>query len=374
MTPQATECKKCLMSETVDPRLTFSDGACQHCVTFEKNVRVRIAAVRGQAALASEALKIRRRKTKSPYDCVLGLSGGVDSSYLAYLAVDLGLNPLCVHIDNGWNSELASSNVEKLVKGLELDLYTVVLDAETFHDLQKAFLIASVPDVEIPSDHAIQASLWQTASKFRIRTILSGMNYASESSSIPHWSYGHADWKYIKSVWKLGGHPNPSRFPHFTKVGLVRWAFVKQIRSISLLNYADFNKHQAVQLLKNRLGWQEYSSKHSESVYTRWVQGFLLPEKFNIDKRYMHLSDLIRSGQLSKAEAAEELKRNHYPKEDLRADTALVLKKLGLSNRELAEILRTKPASFREFPNSEFLDTSFRQLLNLARRLGVYPR
>ena len=374
MTRRATKCRKCLMSDTVDTRLTFSDGICAHCVTFEKKVGVRIAAVRGHAALSREAKKIRARASNSQYDCVLGLSGGVDSSYLAYLAVELGLNPLCVHVDNGWNSELASSNVEKVVKGLELDLYTVVLDAETFHDLQRAFLIASVPDVEIPSDHAIQASLWQTASKFGIRTILSGMNYAGESSSIPHWSYGHADWKYIKSVWKLGGRPNPSKFPHFTKTGLARWAFVRQIRSISLLNYANFNKDQAVNVLKNRFGWQEYSNKHFESVYTRWAQGFLLPEKFNIDKRYMHLSDLIRSGQISKAEAAEELAKNHYPKEDSSADTALVLKKLGLSDREFAKILNTKPASFREFPNFEFLDARFRQLLNLARRLGAYPR
>jgi hypothetical protein len=290
------------------------------------------------------------------------------------LIAELGLNPLCVHVDNGWNSELASSNIEKVVKGLNLDLYTVVLEVETFHDIQKAFLLSSVPDVEIPTDHAIQACLWRTAEKFKIRTIISGMNFASESSSIPHWSYGHADWRYIRSVWQLSGNAQPSKYPHFSKLDLVYWTVARRIRSVSLLNYVDYKKDEAVGLLKSRLGWEEYSSKHFESIYTRWTQGFFLPAKFKIDKRYMHLSDLIRAGQLTKSAAMEALAQEDYRPQDAKSDTLLVLKKLGLEPDDLERILTSSPKSYRDFPNSARLDVWFRSILNLGRRAGLYPR
>ena len=368
------ECDTCVMSDSVDPQIRFFGNRCEHCLSYEERIQVRLAPAMGSNTLAVLAERIRRKAGKGKYDCVVGLSGGVDSSYLAMLIAELGLNPLCVHIDNGWNSELASSNIEKVVKGLNLDLYTVVLDAETFHDIQKAFLLSSVPDVEIPTDHAIQAGLWRTAAKFKIRTIISGMNFASESSSIPHWSYGHADWRYIRSVWQLSGNPEPSKYPHFSKLDLLYWTFARRIRSVSLLNYIDYQKDEAVGLLKSRLGWEEYSSKHFESIYTRWTQGFFLPTKFKIDKRYMHLSDLIRAGQLTKSAAMEALGQENYRAQDAKSDTSLVLKKLGLEPDDLEEILSSSTKTYRDFPNSARLDALFRSILNLGRRAGLYPR
>jgi hypothetical protein len=189
------ECERCLLTSEVDHKLHLVKGQCQYCNAFTANASRRISS----SGLVPVVESIKRRGAGKQYDCIVGLSGGVDSSYLLLKAHSLGLRALAVHIDNGWNSNLAVSNIQKIIEHTSTDLYTEILDLNVFNNLQKAFLTASVPDLEIPTDHAIQASLWQNAEKFGVSTILTGMNYATESSGNVDWSYGHSDWKYIRS-------------------------------------------------------------------------------------------------------------------------------------------------------------------------------
>jgi hypothetical protein len=234
--------------------------------------------------------------------------------------------------------------------------------------------MASVPDLEIPTDHAIQASLWKNAEKFDAPIIITGMNYATESSGNVDWSYGHSDWKYIRGVWKGFGHPDPENYPHYSLIDLVRMSVFTGIRSISLLNYLEFSKQQAEAALIQKIGWEPYEGKHFESVYTRWIQGYLLPLKFGIDKRYIHLSDLIRSGQLSRASAKAELEKVHYSEDARRLDQKLIQKKLRLQDSDLEGVIALDTRSFRDLPNSYLTTLAFRELLAVARRLKLYPR
>ena len=359
-----------MLTSKIDPRIHLANGECQYCRAFTANAPRRISS----AGLDAIVDSIRRRGVGNDYDCVVGVSGGVDSSYLLLKVHTLGLRALAVHIDNGWNSNLAVSNIQKITALTNTDLYTEVLDLKAFNNLQKAFLMASVPDLEIPTDHAIQASLWKNAVKFGTPTIITGMNYATESSGNVDWSYGHWDWKYILSVWRTFGDPDPASYPHYSLFNLAWMSAFKGIRSVSLLNYLDYSKKDAQEALIQEVGWEPYEGKHFESVYTRWIQGYFLPRKFGIDKRYIHLSDLIRSGQLSRSSARAELGREHYSEDARLLDQGLIQKKLGLQNSELESIMEMDTRTFREFRNSYFMSLSFRKLLTFARLLRFYPR
>lgn len=364
------ECERCLLTSKIDPRIYLAKGECQHCRAFTANAPRRISSTGLDAIVDS----ISRRGAGNQYDCVVGVSGGVDSSYLLLKVHNLGLRALAVHIDNGWNSNLAVSNIQKITAYTSTDLYTEVLELNAFNNLQKAFLMASVPDLEIPTDHAIQASLWKNAEKFGVPTIITGMNYATESSGNVDWSYGHSDWKYILAVWKRFGNPDPDNYPHYSLFDLIWMSALKRIRSVSLLNYFDFSKKDAQDFLIREIGWEPYEGKHFESVYTRWIQGYFLPRKFGIDKRYIHLSDLIRSGQLSRSLARTELGREHYSPDARLLDQRLIQKKLGLQDSELEGIIALENRGFRDFPNSYLRSLAFRKSLALARHLRIYPR
>jgi len=366
----SVECERCLLTSTVDPKITLLEGECQHCRAFTVNAPRRI----NHSGLAAIVESIKQKGVGHQYDCIVGVSGGVDSSYLLLMVHNLGLRALAVHVDNGWNSNLAVSNIQKIISHTNIDLYTEVLDLKAFNDLQKAFLVASVPDLEIPTDHAIQASLWKNAEKFGAPTIVTGMNYATESSGNVDWSYGHSDWKYIHGVWKRFGHPDPENYPHYSLIDLVRMSAFTGIRSISLLNYLEFSKQQAEAVLIQEIGWEPYEGKHFESLYTRWIQGYLLPLKFGIDKRYIHLSDLIRSGQLSRASAKAELETVHYSEDARRLDQKLIQKKLRLQDSDLESVIALDTRSFRDLPNSYLTTLAFRKVLAVARHLKLYPR
>lgn len=363
-------CTQCLMTSSVDRSLDLQRSVCNYCREYRQNVGRRL----GSGSVDQIVEKIKQRGKKGQYDCIIGVSGGVDSSFLSWRLGRLGLRLLAVHVDNGWNSESAVSNIEKVIKASGADLYTVVLNLEAFHDLQRSFLYASVPDLEIPSDHAIQAAIWKTAKKFQIPTIISGMNFASESSRNINWAYGHSDWTYIRAVWRKYGTPKPDDYPHFSLGSLLRDSSLEGRRSIALLNYMDYDKLSSVAALEANIGWKPYGPKHHESIYTRWVQGFLLPQKFGIDKRFMHLSDLVRSGQLTREEAAGQLRRVDYSEAERERDQVLVMKKLRLTEVEFNAILETEIVSFRSFSNSFRRYSMFKGMLDLARSVGVYPK
>ena len=363
--------------DTSDPYIAFdAQGVCNHCHRYDALLSSRVMrGPAGKAALESIVARIKAAGKGQDYDCIVGVSGGVDSTYVAYAVKQLGLRPLAVHLDNGWNSELAVKNIERVLCKLNIDLYTHVLDWEEFKQLQIAFLKSSTPDSEIPTDHAIQALLWRQAVKHKVRFIISGMNFTTESICVPSWSYGHSDWRYIKAInARFGEGPRLRTYPHFTFPFLLTINAVKSIRIVSLLNYIDYDKDQTMKVLQEELGWQYYGGKHYESIYTRFFQGYILPTKFGIDKRVGHLSDLINSGQMTRDQALEELKKPPYPEALFRTDYEFVLKKLGMTDAEFQGIMRLSIRSYRDYPNSYALVQFMRNTVTRLRGLGLYPR
>lgn len=370
------ECVQCIMNSSVDPSITFDErGVCCHCSRYTALGSARVLrGSEGDRALSGLIERIRSSGKGREYDCIIGVSGGVDSTYVAYLVKQYGLRPLAVHFDNGWNSELAVKNIESVLTRLGIDLYTYVVNWEEFRDLQLAFLRASTPDGEIPTDHAIYALLWREASRRGIKSIISGMNFTTESISVPDWSYGHSDWRYIKDVHSQFGTIPLKTYPRFSLAYLMYVSAIKGVRTLSILNYIDYNKDHAMQLLKEELGWKYYGGKHHESIYTRFYQGYVLPRKFGIDKRYGHLSDLINAGQMTRMEAMDEISRPPYPVEQQEQDLDYVTKKLGLSKAEFEVIMSSEIRSFRNYKNSYAQVQFLRNTVNKLRASGIYPK
>jgi N-acetyl sugar amidotransferase len=369
-------CTRCIMDVTADPNITFdSDGVCHHCRRYDELVSTRV--VRDEERRRSLQLLVDKIKAAGQgleYDCLIGVSGGVDSTYVAYLVKQLGLRPLAIHFDNGWNSELAVKNIECVLRTLDIDLHTYVVDWEEFRDLQLAFLKASTPDGEVPTDHAIGALLWREASSRGIKYIISGSNFATESISVSTWSYGHSDWRYIRDVHRRFGTVKLTTYPHFSLAYLFYVNFIRGVRTVSILNYVDYQKEEAKELLRTKLGWKSYGGKHHESIYTRFFQGYILPRKFAVDKRYGHLSDLINSGQISRDEALAEMRLPPYSEELQQQDVVYVSKKLGLSVKQFDSIMRSPVKTFRDYRNLFGVVETLRNIVNYLRKRRLYPR
>jgi len=350
-------CARCVM-DTTDPDIIFDDkGVCNHCHTYDRSITQGLfTGDEGKRKLAEIVHKIQENGKNKEYDCIIGVSGGVDSSFVAYKVKELGLRPLAVHLDNGWDSELAVKNIERILNHLRIPLYTHVMDWEEFMDLQLAFLRASTPDSEIPTDHAIFALMIQLAKKYNV-PVITGMNMKTESHLPRAWSQGHTDWRYIKSVHKRFGKVKLTTFPH-----LHIWAFLIYFRSgqwIDILNYLDYRKEDTKKFLIEELSWKDYGWKHHESIYTRFYQGYILPKRFGYDKRKTHLSSLICSGEISREIALEELRREPYPIEMQNADKEYLLKKFNLTSRDFDEIMNQPRKSIDDYHNYQFLFNNF---------------
>jgi N-acetyl sugar amidotransferase len=369
------ECARCIMTSLADSDLKLDgNGVCNHCLRYDRLRSIRIAQGDGsQTTLDSRITAIQKSGRNREFDCIVGVSGGVDSTYVAYLAKRSGLRPLAVHLDNGWDSELAVKNIEQTLSRLDIPLSTYVIDWDEFRDLQLSFLKASVPDIEIPTDHAIQALLWRSAVQAKVKFILSGMNFATEAISVPSWSYGHSDWRYIKDVHRRYGTVKIRSYPHFG-LGFLGTTFVRGIRSISVLNYIDYDKESAKSTLATELGWRDYGGKHHESIFTRYTQGVILPQKFGIDKRIGHLSDEINSSKIKRNEALQQLQAPTYDPALQASDQVYVLKKLRLSDPEFQELMALPVRSFGEFRNSYRKVQLLRDLVNALRARGLYDR
>lgn len=351
MTDSTTVCVRCVM-DTTDPDITFDEhGICHHCRGHEEKV----ASIPAQRPDASEQLAevVRGIKARASgeYDCIVGLSGGVDSSYVAYQAVKLGLKPLAVHFDNGWNSELAVENIERIVKHLGLDLMTFVIDWDEFRDIQRSYFKADVIDIEMVTDHAIFASMFDIANKHGIKTILSGTNAATESIMPKSWQHFKFDLLNLKSIHKRFGTMPIKHYPTISIWRMAWQNYVRKTSSVSILNYLPYSKSGAIETLQTELGWRYYGGKHYESVFTKFYQAHILPTKFNVDKRRIHLSDLIMNGEVTRDEALAELAGSPYPAEALVHDTEYVCKKLGFSQQEFAEYLSRPPVSHFAYPS-----------------------
>ncbi|VVB60469.1 tRNA(Ile)-lysidine synthase [uncultured archaeon] len=350
-------CKRCIM-DTTDPDIVFDEnGYCNHCTgAIAKLNSYPLNLHKGEKDRELEKIvkKIQKTGIKKKYDCVVGVSGGADSSYTLYLVKKLGLRPLAVHVDNGWNSELSVINIEKLISKLEVDLHTFVLDWDEFKDLQLSFLKSSTPDLEIPTDHALIAALYYVASKYNIKYIISGHNLITESIAVPKWSHGHYDWRYIKNIQKKFGTKKLKKFPNLSLFKILYEQVLRGITMIRILNYvSDYDKKEIVEFLGKEFGWKNYPTKHGESVYTYFIQSYILPKKFNYDKRKMHLSNLICAGQITREDALKKLQENLFTDNELKEMINYVCDKLDITTKEFDALMILPNKSYYDYPSYE---------------------
>lgn len=362
------------MDNIADPDIQFdAGGVCNYYYSFLEKLKVRVPAEgKREQELEKIVRQIKAKGAGRQYDCIIGISGGVDSTYVAYLVKELGLRPLAVHLDNGWNSELAVKNIETTLKKLDIDLYTEVLDWPVFSDLQLSFLKASTPDAEIPTDHIIWSTLYKIADRFGIKYILSGMNFRTEGMLPPSWARGYFDWKYIKGVQKKFGTKKINQLPHLNLIDLATFTLVKKIRNIGILNYVDFKKDAALKILSEKLDYRPYQGKHHESIYTRFFQSYILPKKFGIDKRKAHLSCMIMgSREITREQALELLREPIAPAAQIESDLVYVMKKLNISEKLMAEIMAAPIKTIFDYPNNHQAELKIRRWVNRLRKLKI---
>lgn len=338
------QCSISLMDTIADPNITFNEkGICNYYYEYAEKEKERVfKGEEGEKKLEQIIQQIKAAGKGKKYDCITGVSGGVDSTYLTYIAKKMGLNPLIVHFDNGWNSELAVKNIENIISKLDFDLYTLVVDWEEFKDLQLAYLKASVVDIEALTDHAIAGTLFRLASENNIKYILSGYNIVTEGVLPSHWVTNKSDHVNIKSIHKKFGKVALKTYPFFGNREKRYYIAIKGLEVIDLLNYLPYNKAKVKETIIKELSWRDYGGKHYESVFTRFYQGYILPVKFGIDKRKAHLSNLIFSGQITKEEALAEIKKPIYERDQLQQDYEFVIKKFNLSADEFEELIKTE--------------------------------
>lgn len=347
-------CTRCIMDTTASDIMFDEKGVCNYCTEFISNMHSN--ELNKKKNITKIIDRIKNQGKNKEYDCILGLSGGFDSSYALYRVKKLGLKALAVHVDNAWNSELSVSNIEKLVKNLEVDLLTYVINWEEFKDLQISFFKANVIDIEMLTDHAIVAALYKTAIDKGLKYILAGTNFATEGMRMPPgWNHVKLDLKNIKAIHKKFGNKKKLKiFPTMGLTGFMKNTLINRIKWISIIDYFQYNKNEAGDILNKEIGWRIYEKKHYESVFTRFYQGYILPQKFHIDKRKLHYSSLICSGQMTRDQAMKMMEKETYVDESLLLeDKEYVIKKLGFTDEEFDKYIHTPPIPHRNFASNE---------------------
>ncbi len=331
--------------DTTDPDILFdADGVCNHCHNAKENLPYYHFTLKQEEENIQNLKAVVKKRQKSDYDSIIGLSGGVDSSYVAYLAMKMGLNPLCVHFDNGWDSSVAVKNIHRIIDVTGFDLYTYVVNWSEFKDLQRSFIKSGVIDIEMLTDHGISVSIRRICKDKKITTILSGGNYLTEHGMPKAWAWPKMDGRNIKSIHNKYGRISPKPFPIVSNFS---WMFGKYINFSCVskfpLNMINYRKTDAMQKLESAFQWQYYGGKHYESIFTKFYQAYMLPLKFSVDKRKPHLSALIRNHEITRSEAINELNKPLYDKKELVRDSAFVLKKLGFTRSEFDTLMHQTP-------------------------------
>lgn len=346
-------CSNCIM-DTSDSNIVFdSRGWCDYCNNYYQNILPNWHPdERGAREIGRVVDQIKRDGAGKDYDCLIGISGGIDSSYVTYLAkAKLGLRPLIFHVDAGWNTQQAVNNIEKLVDGLKLDLHTEVIDWLEMQDLQLAFFKAQVPHLDTPQDHAFFAALYNFAAKNGFKYVLTGANYSTECVREPvEWHYHASDLRQLKDIHRRFGRRPLRTFPlaDILKYKLY-YRFVKGVRVVKPLNCLPYIKEQAIQELVDQFGWQRYAHKHYDSRFTRFYEGYWLPTKFGYDKRRAHYSSLILTKQMTRDEALERIAKPAYDAETIAQDFEYVATKLDLSVGELETLMRGQNKTYRDY-------------------------
>ena len=352
-------CKNCVMDST-DSLISFDEnGICDHCTTFYRDIKpfwkTDDEALNKIKKIASD---IKNEGLNKEFDCIIGMSGGIDSSYLVYLAKEfLGLRPLVFHVDAGWNSQQAVNNIEQITERLGLDLYTEVIDWEEMKDLQLAFFKSGVSHIDTPQDHAFFATMYKFANKHGIKHILTGGNYSTECIRNPkEWMYYQSDDLQIKDIHQKFGNKKLQRFP-LTNIlwHKVFLPYFKGIKVYRPLDYLPYNKEEATQFLVENYGYQRYAQKHFESRFTRFYESYWLPEKFGYDTRKVQYSSLILTGQMTREEAIELLKKPSYNPETIDDDIEYIANKLDISTSQLMKYFKAPNKSYKNYKNQQFI-------------------
>lgn len=347
-------CSRCVMDTTV-PKITFDEnGFCNHCSDFlnkqlknEESLSIQIS----NTEKFHE--KIRNDGIGKKYDCIVGVSGGADSSYALHLALINGLRPLAVHLDNGWNSELSQNNISTLVHATGVDLYTHVINWEENKDMQLSLIKAGVLDIEMIMDNAQAATTYRQALKYNLKHILSGVNSRTEGMSIPEgWYHYKYDELNIRAIHKKFGSQKIKSHPLMNSIDEFYYQKIRKIRYHKYLDYFLYNKNDAMQILSEKYGFVPYKYKHSESIFTRFYQNYILPVKFGVDKRMVHHSNMIITGQMTRDEALIDLKTNSYcDSDEFKIDKQYVLKKFGITEAEFQKYIIKEPVSHLFYPS-----------------------
>lgn len=350
-------CTNCVM-DTTDSAITFDEqGVCDHCNTYyTKTLPSWHTDQKGWDELQVLVNKIKKNGEGKDFDCIIGMSGGIDSSYLVYVAKEkLGLRPLVFHVDAGWNSQIAVNNIERIVDKLGLDLYTHVINWEEMKDLQLAYFKSGVPHIDTPQDHAFFATMYNFASKYDVKYILTGANYSTECIRNPvEWMYYQSDVIQLKDIHKKFGTRPLKEYP----LTSILWhklylPYIKGVKVLRPLNYVPYIKNESMKLLEDQFGWQPYPQKHFESRFTKFYESYWLPEKFGFDVRKVQYSSLIVTGQMTRAEALEKLKEPTYDKEIIKEDFEFIANKLGITIDELKGYFDAPNKTYKDYASQE---------------------
>ena len=350
-------CTNCVM-DTTDSKIVFDiKGVCDHCNTFYTDILPRWhTGERGHKALEEIIVEIKKEGKGKDFDCLMGMSGGIDSSYLLYVMVKkYGLRPLVFHVDAGWNSQIAVNNIERLVDGLGLDLYTEVINWEEIKDLQLAFFKSGVSHIDTPQDHSFFATMYKFASKHKIKHILTGGNYSTECVRNPlEWMYYQSDSIQLKDIYKKHGTGKLKDYP----ISNILWhkvylPYIKGIKLIRPLDFVPYNKDDAMQLLVDKFGYQKYPQKHFESRFTRFYEGYWLPMKFGFDTRKVQYSSLILTNQMTREEALESLSKPAYGPNTIKQDFEYIATKLGISVEELQSYMDAPNKTYKDYKSQD---------------------
>jgi N-acetyl sugar amidotransferase len=347
-------CKNCVLDSTVPNFFLDNQGFCNFCFDWKnkknKFINKSDLDIDKEITKIINNIKSYSKKNNSAYDCILGLSGGTDSSYVAYHLWKMGLKTLIIHLDNNWNTSVSNSNINKILEVTKFDYKTLILDWEEFKDLQLSFLKAGVPDIELVTDHAIFSYVQNFALRNRIKFIFSGVNFATEHSVVPEWGWRKDDFNHIKKIHNNYGKIKLTNYPK--NYILKRFFFEKIIKKIEIvyfLNVINYNSTQAKEILKKEFNWIAYANKHEESFFTKFFQNYILPVKFKIDKRKIHYSCLIRNNELERKKALEMLQVPSYNYDQFDNEKKFFLKKLCLTEKEFSEIMKENPKKHSDF-------------------------
>lgn len=364
-------CTRCVM-DTTDSEISFDEnGVCNHCREFDEVTSKRwYPNDEGSTKLQVIYEKMKKENANKDYDCILGLSGGVDSSYLALKLYEAGIRPLVVHVDGGWNSELAVQNIENIVNYCGWHLHTIVIDWQEMKDLQLAYLKSAIANQDVPQDHAFFASLYHFATKYGVNYVISGGNLATESIFPKAWHWSAMDADNLHAIQDKFG---TRKLKNYKTIGFYElyfyYPFIKKMKTIRPLNFMPYIKSEALQELKDKVGYKEYARKHGESVFTKFFQNYWLPMKFGYDKRKPHLASLIVAGQMSREEGLKELEKPLYDEKELKDDKEYIAKKLGVTDEEFEQILQMPSHKYSDFQNMTEKYNRMKKVQNFVSKL-----